>query len=283
MMGKSPHVLCAGNDGEGKSGSEGGTGARKDPAGRREKRLRVPRAQGAGGEHGSSLRSPCNRDPRREPRPREPGQPPQKGVARSASPRGTAQRGARGQDEAAAAPRPPQVGGNAAIPGHGDTGTQEQRAPSPERGGAPATNTRREQDGDRGRKERRTERKEASHHVRAPTRPRIGGSAHSYLHGGGAGRARPPGTCSLQGATVTGVPGQGVMPGDPNSGRGASKLVITRSVPLSKTSLTRCACGRFCLPYSRETPESSATKGLFGKEKINQEPPPSHRCPLPSG
>lgn len=144
-----------------------------------------PRAQGAGGEHGSSLRSPCNRDPRREPRPREPGQPPQKGVARSASPRGTAQRGARGQDQAAAAPRPPQVGGNAAIPGHGDTGTQEQRAPSPERGGAPATNTRREQDGDRGRKERRTERKEASHHVRAPTRPRIGGSAHSYLHRGG--------------------------------------------------------------------------------------------------
>lgn len=50
MMGKSPHVLCAGNDGEGKSGSEGGSGARKDPAGRREKRLRV--ARGATPEHG---------------------------------------------------------------------------------------------------------------------------------------------------------------------------------------------------------------------------------------
>lgn len=186
---KSPHVLRAGNS-RGKSGSGAATGARRDPAGGgRRGSGRSPRAGGAGGERGPSLRSPCTRGPTGEPRPREPGQPSHKGLL--ARPL-LGERPSTAQGDGTELPRRParlrpaesRRYRDAATAGHGDSGTQEERAPSPERGGAPAANTRREQDGGRGRKERRTEKGSAAPRDGASP-PADGWALPPHLHRGG--------------------------------------------------------------------------------------------------
>lgn len=143
--------------------------------------------------------------PRQSRGPNSQGSPRTRGVARSASPRGTAQRGARGQDRAAAAP-PLASGrrgrGDSSTRRHRDTGTA---APSPERGGAPAANTRREQDGGRGRKERGTEKGSAAPRDGAGP-PADGRARPLHLHRSGAWRARAPGSRSLTGEQQSPLP-----------------------------------------------------------------------------
>lgn len=129
--------------------------------------LGSPRARGAGGEHDSSLKSPCNRECNRECNrgraavPRVRAAPAQGGRSLGLSSESGPAR-PKGVGPSCRGARPTSERREVAIPRHGHSGTRERRAPSPERGGAPSTNTRREQDGGRGRKERRTEKGSAA-------------------------------------------------------------------------------------------------------------------------
>lgn len=134
---------------------------------------------------------------------------------------------------------------------------------------------------------RGAQRKEAPRHVTAPARPQMGGPgpAHLIYIEAAVWRARAPGSCSLQGAAVARASGQGAVPCDSNWDAAlpnASPVALCHS--LNPPSHAALAVG-FAFPTARQLQRAARQKGLFGKEKINPEPLPSHRstaAPLPA-